>query len=178
MARLAPCAFLLLSLALSGSGCAAGTTAARGYPLYTVGAATSLPSNQVAQLSTSMPGGAAPGGGSASFIKTVDGRDVATLDTAFELLPGCHIVETDSNFLVSNQAVTWRGNIGTRVFPLRMRAGCMYTIVVELAESFGRGRVSVYGVEKDPSGALTQVISAAKSPDEVRGCRAWKAPGS
>ena len=180
MLRLPLRPLLWLSIALSGPGCVVAPTATlRGYPLYSSGAAPRLPGNQVAQLSAALPGGASPGGGSGAFIKSIDGRDVAALDTAFELLPGCHIVQTESRLRVANEMISWTGELGTLTFPFRMKAGHEYTVVVELAEGLGgTARVAVYGVERDPSGAQTQVIPAAKSAGEVQACRTGSAPGS
>jgi hypothetical protein len=174
-----PCAFVLLSTALSGYGCLPSAAQLRGYPLYSLGTGPRPPRSQVAELSASLPGGASVGTGSSAFIKSVDGRDVAALDTAFELKPGCHIVQTESRLLLTNEVMIWSGELGSRTFPLRMKAGYAYTVVVEMAEHFGgTARVSVFAVERDPSGSETQIIPAATSPSEVLGCRAWSPPSS
>lgn len=72
-----------------------------GYPLYPT-SGTRPARDQVAELVTSMPGGSSFGGGSEALIKKVDGKDVGTLDSSFELLPGCHIVQTSSRLLIAN----------------------------------------------------------------------------
>lgn len=124
-----------------------------------------------------MPGGSSPGTGASSFIKTVDDRDVSTLDNPFELLPGCHLVATESNLVVANENISFRGEIGARVFPFRMKAGYEYAVVVEFSQSMGGdAHVSVNGVERDSTGKEIQTVSAATSADDLRACRAWTAP--
>jgi hypothetical protein len=159
-------------------GCFAAPTAQRGYPLYQVGPERP-PANQVASLATILPGGSTPGGGAISFIKSIDGRDVSTLEGAFELMPGCHVVETESGLVVTNETITFRGELGTRIFPFRMLPGHQYLVVVEFAPSMGSTvRVSVYAEERDASGARTQQVPPATSPAEVQACRAWTPPPS
>ena len=169
---------LLLWLALFASACVHGTAAApRGYPLYAADGVTRLAPSEVSQLNVSMPIGASPGAGSNSFITLIDDRDVAMLDSSFELRPGCHVVQTSSNFLVANENISWSGNIGSRVFPLRMKPGFEYSVIVELIESLGRANVSVSSVERDSSGTQTQVIEPAKNPADIQACRAWSHSG-
>jgi hypothetical protein len=146
-----------------------------GYPLYP-NAGARLPREQVAQLTSSMPGGSAVGAGSLAFIKAIDGRDVSTLDTAFELLQGCHIVETASRLLITNEVMTWHGDIGMRTFAFRMRAGHSYTVKVELVQSMGSsGRVLLFGVEQNSTGTETERIEVAKSAADLQACQAWGA---
>lgn len=138
-------------------GCSTGTAAVRGYPLYASPGAP-LASNQVATLGTTLPLGFAPGGGASSFIKTVDGRDVSTFDSYFELLPGCHVVSTDSQLIFSNTGRTWRRwPLATRFFILEMKAGYAYRVVVRLDEKMnGFMRLVIDGTEQDPTGKETR----------------------
>jgi len=141
-----------------------------GYPLYG-GSGKRLPANQVAALVASMPGGASVGGGSGAFITTVDGRDVSTLDTAFELLPGCHIVRTASDLVVANEALVWRGEIGSRTFAFLMRPGNTYVVKVELQESMGStARLVVSATEESAEGKELQRIPPAQSAADVQAC--------
>jgi hypothetical protein len=167
-----------VGLTASVGGCLATPPAQRGYPLYEV-AAERPPANQVASLGTILPGGSTPGGGATSFIKSIDGRDVSTLAETFELEPGCHVVETASGLVVTNDTITFRGQLGTRVFPFRMRAGHQYLVVVEFGPSAGSTvRVSLFAEERDASGAHTQQVAPATSPADVQACRAWTPPAS
>jgi len=160
------CALLMLL----APGCMANRAAQRGYPLY----AGALPPDQVARLQVVVPGGAVPGSGATSFIKTVDGRDVSTLDSLFELLPGCHLVSTERSLLVGNGNVTVRGDLGPRVFPFRMKAGYEYAVVVEFGSFIGSSvRVSISGVERDPAGKQTETVPAATSLADLSACKAW-----
>ena len=162
---------IVLVVAAVQAGCMTAATETRGYPLYPE-SGVRPPSTEVAKLSASLPGGASPSGGSATFIKAVDGRDVSTLDTAFELLPGCHVVVTESRLLVANEAVSWSGEIGPRTFAFEMKPGFSYTVVVELAERMGGSAgVSVYGVEEDPWGAQTMTIAPLAPGAEAGACR-------
>jgi hypothetical protein len=61
--------------------------------------------------------GSATGGGSTAFIKKVDDRDVSTIDTAFELLPGCHLVETAPSLLVATGITMFTAQLGKCFFP-------------------------------------------------------------
>jgi hypothetical protein len=146
-------------------------TEARGYPLYPE-SGVRRPRGEVAKLSASLPGGASPWGGSTTFIQAVDGRDVSTLDTAFELLPGCHVVVTESRLLVANEAMSWSGEIAPRTFAFDMKPGFSYTVVVELAERMGGSAgVSVYATEQDPWGAQTVTIAPLAPGAEAGACR-------
>lgn len=129
-----------------------------------------MPRDKVAELVTSMPGGASAGGGSSAFIKSVDGKDVSGLDTAFELMPGCHTVETASQLLVSNEVISWSGEVGARTFAFQMKAGHTYIVNVELRENMGSARVLIYGIEQDQAGREVQRVEAAKTEQEVRSC--------
>jgi hypothetical protein len=163
---------LLPTVASLCSACAPAV-AQRGYALYPVANPPPAP-GQVAQLNAIMPVGAGAGDGASSFIKAVDGRDVSALEAPFELLPGCHLVATDDKLVLANAAVSFSGLIGTRVFPFRMKAGHEYEVVVELTDTSGSsGRLSIYGVERTPTGA-TQTIPAASSPSDLQACRAWR----
>jgi hypothetical protein len=162
------CSYALL-LALT-PGCMANRAAQRGYPLY----AGTLPPDQVARLQVVTPGGAVPGSGATSFIKTVDGRDVSTLDSLFELLPGCHLVSTERSLLVGNENVTVRADLGTRVLPFRMKAGYEYAVVVEFGSFVGStARASISAVERDPAGKQTETVPPATSLNDLSACKAW-----
>jgi hypothetical protein len=163
---------LLTTVVLLCSACAPAV-AQLGYALYPATNPPPAP-GQVAQLNAIMPVGAGAGDGASSFIKSVDGRDVSALEPPLELLPGCHLVVTDNKLVLANEAVSFSGLVGTRVFPFRMKAGHEYEIVVELTDTSGSsGRLSIYGVERTPTGA-TQTIPPASSPSDLQACRAWR----
>ncbi len=166
------------------SGCAVAPT--RGYPLYPA-PGPRPPVTQVAALSAWLPSGAAPEGGASNFIKAVDGRDVSAVGPAFELLPGCHVVETASQLVVADATVMWSGELGPRAFVFPMKAGYGYMVVVDLKEGMsGTGRLSIYGVEQDPTGKQTATFApvapdaaaqACQNPGKPAGDGSGKAPG-
>jgi hypothetical protein len=163
-------ALLLSSAALA---CIEGKRAP-GYPLYENGGKR-LPLASVATLTQSLPVGVAPGGGGKPFIKTVDGRPVGGHGSTFELLPGCHVVETEASVHVANENMSWSGQLGTHVFALKMRAGHAYTVELGFSEQTGgSAKLSVATVERDPSGRNVAVLESAKSDEDVRACLAWQ----
>jgi len=165
-----------LAFALLAFGCFAPGAAKRGTPLYTVANAPFQP-NQVARLNALLPGGAAPGLGATSFITSVDGLEVSAVDSAFELLPGCHVVRTADSLVVAAGNTTLTAQLGSRVFAFQMKGGDEYTVVVQLADpSASISRVSVFGIERDPSGAQTQELQSATSADDVKACLARTPP--
>jgi hypothetical protein len=161
MLRRAPAALLLVTsvtAAISASvlGCLAAPRAARGLPLYSERDGRPPP-NQVATLTATLRGDTSFGGGAAPFIKAVDGRDVPSGTRAFELLPGCHVVELARRILITNTAVEWTGQLDARAFVFAMKPGSEYTVVVELSSegTIGAAQMRFSGVERDASGALT-----------------------
>lgn len=156
---------------VSFAGCAGTVATTQGYPLYKTEPAR-LPDNQIARLSTKLPLGAGPGAGATSFIKAVDNRDVSTLDSIFDLLPGCHVIQTESSFIMSNNNVTWRAQLGPRLFALEMKPAHVYFIVVELNEGMsGHGRIKVYATEEDMNGKQTGTFPPPATLSEAMKCR-------
>jgi hypothetical protein len=104
---------VLLCLLVACAGCIARPV--RGYPLY---AANARPdADQVSLL--------------AGYVARVDGRDVTSLGGAFELLPGCHLVETPVKW--SKGTPTYGvlvATTGPLTFALRMTAGNRYEVKV------------------------------------------------
>jgi hypothetical protein len=57
-----------------------------------------------------------------TFIQSVDGRDVATLASPFELLPGCHVGETAPHWAGTKARFIYFPDLaGAHIFPIRMR---------------------------------------------------------
>jgi hypothetical protein len=167
---------ILLSLASTAVGCLAPPE--RGLPLYSAGSAA-VPSGQVATLDVQVPFPSTPGA-VRTFIQSVDGRDVATLASPFELLPGCHVVETAPHWASTRARFIYSsGPTGTQIFPIRMRAGHAYTVVEKWSSPLGPlVTISVYAVERDLVGGQTAEISAAANDADVQACRAWTPPTS
>ena len=161
-----------LAAAVLGTGCLAGPAGGRGSPLYPVGPAKPSP-GEVATLDYRRPSGSAPGVGSPSFIRSVDGRDVSTLTAPFELLPGCHVVETAGRPVTAGKLAAYTGDLGPHLFALRMRAAHEYTVVEEAEPVGGFASISVHAIERDPAGKQTQQIPASTGDSDVQACRAW-----
>jgi hypothetical protein len=170
-------ALLLVLVGVGGLG-AAGCLAApeRGTPLYSPGAAP-LPAGQVATLEVQVANPSTRAG-TRTFIEAIDGRNVATLASPFELLPGCHIVETAPHTMnTGGRWVYLPTSSATHVFPIRMEAGHAYRVVETWSMPYGpQATLSVRAVERDWTGAETQELPAATSDADVQACRAWTPP--
>ena len=148
----------ILPLTIYWVGCLHNPSAQRGYALYQVAGARPSPT-QVATLTEEK---LIPGNKCSvcmrPLIKSIDGREVSDLGGYFELLPGCHRVQTED---------------GSAFFPLNMRPGFRYSIVRAFTAPMGggRARVSVYGVERDSTGAQTQTIEASSSVGNETFCQ-------
>jgi hypothetical protein len=163
---------LLGSMLLVGLvGCAGTVGTTPGYPLYKTEPAR-LPDNQIARLGTKLPLGGGPGVGATSFIKAVDGRNVSNIDSIFDLLPGCHVIQTESRFVMGNDNVTWQAELGSRVFALEMKPAHVYFIVVELIEGMGgSGRIKVFATEEDATGKQTGTFPPPATLSDAMKCR-------
>ena len=158
------------ALCLTGLACMGRATEIPTYPLYP-NPEHQLASSEVAKLVTATN---APTSG--AIIKTVDGRNVADQEAgAFALLPGCHVVQTTDNLVMASDTITWRGNPGPRVFPLKMKAGRTYVVKLDLIQGMDMSaRISIHAEEQDPQGATTATFDAAKSLDDIKACQAWR----
>ena len=164
-------------VAVAVGGCLAGPPGGRGSPLYAVGPTRPAPAD-VATLDYRRPSGSAPVVGSPSYIRSVDGRDVSTMTAPFELMPGCHLVETAGRDVIASKVGGYGGDLGPHVFPFRMRAGHEYTVVEEIAPVGGFATVSVHAIDRDPAGRHTEEIPASTGDADVQACRAWTPPSS
>ena len=157
-------------LCLAGLTCMGRPSEIPAYPLYP-NPERHLDPSKVAKLValTSAPM-------SGAIIKSVDGRSVADREAgAFELLPGCHIVQTTDNLVMASDNMTWRGNPGPRVFALRMKAGRTYVVRLDLTQGMGlTARTSIRAMEQDPQGATTATFDPAATAEEIKACRAWR----
>jgi hypothetical protein len=123
-------------------------------------------------LSAFLPVRSSPTGGTTSVIKAVDGQTVSGLATAFELLPGCHVVETESRLVVSNMNIAVTVDAPTRTFVFQMKPGYEYLVVVEMSEPAGATvRLAVYGVEQDPAGTRTGVVAPVTPAAAAQACK-------
>jgi hypothetical protein len=111
-------------------------------------------------------------------VGQVDGVVVESLGTAFELLPGCHVVTLRRwiGEMSSNGGGAWSADLPTMVYAFRMRPGRLYAIDVDV-----RFRSSMYGTlkitaqERDGAGALLAEVNLVRSSQDVERCMAWGA---
>jgi len=150
------------------TGCAPSAGEVPGYPLYS-NTQVRLPADRIAHLA-----GTCTGAECIPPIKLIDGQDVSSYGSAFDLLPGCHVVALDTNVVAGNVYVSWHGSSAPVVFALRMKAGDRYVIQRDIVENMGQeGRLVTTAREEDARGASTP-IEPVKIADEIGACRAWQ----
>lgn len=156
-------------LCLAFSACVPRTSEIPAYPLYP-NPERRLDASKVAKLVALTD---APTSG--ALLKSVDGKDLTDpAAAAFELLPGCHVVQTTNNLVLASDYVAWRGTSASRVFPLKMKAGRTYLVRLSLVQDMSGGaRVSIQAEEQDSAGTTTATFEPAKSVDEIKACLAW-----
>jgi hypothetical protein len=143
---------LLLAL-LGGPACI--VSGPRGYPLY---AAVPRPRvDQVAML--------------AGYVARVDQREVGSLGGIFELLPGCHVIETPTRWAEGSSYGALIATTGTVTFAITTRPAHRYEIVVEGDVPTGPvGPISIRARESDLTGDTVRFWDPAGSRSEVEAC--------
>jgi hypothetical protein len=129
----------------------------RGYPLYP--ADRELAPHQVAAV--------------AGFVKDIDGQDVSKHGSNFEILPGCHVVGTPTQWGQMNTNTGVMVTTGRCVFVLPMQAGHHYFIEVGEA-TFTSGptwRAIVVARETDANGGVVREFAPATSAKDFEVCR-------
>jgi hypothetical protein len=156
-------------LCLAGLACVPRLSEIPAYPLYP-NPERHLDGSKVAKLVAVTSAST-----SGAVLKSVDGKDLPDPGAqAFDLLPGCHVVQTTNNLMMANEYVTWRGAIASRVFALRMKPGRTYVVRLSLIEGMSStASVSIRAEEQDREGATTATFDPAKSVDEIKECLAW-----
>ncbi len=161
---------LAVVLCLTGSACAVRPSEIPAYPLYP-NPERHLDASKVAKLVALTD---APVAG--TILKFVDRQSVTDQATrAFELLPGCHVVQTENRLVTTNGGL-FRGN-AARVFALRMKPGRTYVVRLNIVEGGMSGivRILLRAEERDRSGATTATFDPVQDVDEVKACLAWHA---
>jgi len=114
-------------------------------------------------------------------IQLVDGARVTAKGDAFELMPGCHVVQiggTAGNFDPLQQG-GWITTLPPLTFAFRMAAGGTYAISVNIDAGLGlgpNGTGHVVAREQDARGHIT-VVPAVRDRAAVDGCRQWDLDG-
>jgi hypothetical protein len=107
-------------------------------------------------------------------IGSVDGRDVSAQGSAFELLPGCHVVTVRSKVGGTNTGTTgaWSATLGG-AFAFRMQPAHTYAIDLRaIGDSTMSGEVRIEASDSDASGDKRPVPPARGTAD-IEACRAW-----
>jgi hypothetical protein len=113
----------------------------------------------------------------AGYVEHVDGQEVASLGSSFELLPGCHIVQTPSEWGSFGSVGGVIVKTGHLVFALPMQAAHQYVIAIRTTYTSGPvGNAAIEATETDLEGNIIHVFSPARSAAEEDACRKWKAP--
>jgi hypothetical protein len=152
----------LISWVLVGlmPGCVAGS-AGRAHPLH-FRTSEKLAPEQVAVL-----------GG---YVGSVDDRDVRELSGPFELLPGCHLVRTRTEWGAGSTGGAVVAKTGAVPFALAMRGAHTYQIEVRSGQITGpMTSITIVTVEKDLEGNVTREIPPASSQADVDACFADEA---
>jgi hypothetical protein len=146
--------FLLLAM-IPAPGCI--SAGRRGYPLYSAARPLTLP--EVA--------------GVAGFVKDIDGQDVSKHGTNFEVLPGCHVVGTPTQWGRMNTNTGVMVTTGRCVFVLPMQAGHQYFVEVGEA-TFTSGpiwKAIVVARETDAKGSTVREFAPATSKEDFEVCQ-------
>jgi len=111
------------------------------------------------------------------YVERVDGREVSSFGSSFDLLPGCHIVQTPTEWGTFGGVGGVVMKTGNLVFPLPMQAAHQYVIAIRTTDTSGPvANAVVEATETDLDGNIIHVFSPAQSVAEVDACSTWKAP--
>ena len=129
-------------------------------PLYPNGQTTPLPRAEIARLE--------------GPIAKIDGQDVSRQGGLFDLLPGCHVVELDTQTpppSAHSSRIRWWGPYPVVTYALRMKPGADYRIHREAySEVRPVGGPMVSAQEREASGAITD-LAPASSDTDVNACK-------
>jgi hypothetical protein len=109
-------------------------------------------------------------------IATVDGQDVSSRGSSFELLPGCHVVTLLKKVGDINPTVGgWSATLPNYVFAFRMRPAHAYVIEYHLQDGSGStGQLAMKVEERAPQGqGPASPLGPATDPADFEACRTW-----
>jgi len=102
-------------------------------------------------------------------VQTVDDRDVSSLGGYFELLPGCHVIDVPSLYLVVGRSQAVGATTARWTFAVPMRAGHHYQFQI------GGGKVPMmtghFIEERDLRSNKTREFEHAASPKDIEACK-------
>jgi len=114
------------------------------------------------------------------YVHSVDGVEVSSLARPFELLPGCHVVETPERWSSKGggpHGVTV-ATTGHREFALPMRPGCSYIVDLHVTPGFGfdtQRPAALLATELCAAGEPTRVFQPSGHPDDLDTCQSCAA---
>jgi hypothetical protein len=107
-------------------------------------------------------------------IATVDGVDVESKGTAFELLPGCHVVTLRKRLSEGNMSGAWVADLGVITYAFRMKPGRLYSVdVATQLGSASRGTLTITAQERDQAGKVLALFESIRNNKDIEACRAW-----
>lgn len=128
-------------------------------------------------------------------IAKVDGQEIASIGTAFALLPGCHVVALLRKIGESNGNGAWSADLPPIVYAPQMIGGHSYEI--EVVARFGNhttkgvaddgqiranaeimgptggathGQVTITAKERDAAGSVVKVLPPARGRQDIETC--------
>jgi hypothetical protein len=107
-------------------------------------------------------------------IRAVDGVDVESRGTTFELLPGCHVVTMTPTIGDGNVSGAWSADFGRVLYAFRMKPGKLYSIDPEARfGSAGHGSVRIRSYERNADGTLVAGLRPVASAEDIQACEVW-----
>jgi hypothetical protein len=139
-------------VAVACTGCAGS---GRGHALYT--SDRPLAPAEVAELS--------------GYVHHVDGKDVSSIGGTYELLPGCHVIDTPTKWGQAGQTGGVVITTGVVTYTLPMQAGYHYAISVDTNHTTGpTGTAAIHAKELDAGGNVVREFVPASSQHELDAC--------
>jgi hypothetical protein len=131
-------------------------------------------SSDVYPLYPKIDGG--PGPGKVALLRgpiaIVDGAVVSGKATAFELLPGCHLVALETSVSEGEAKGNAVLNPPQIIFAFEMRPGYLYTVEAGAEAPTGQtGKTQVVALEHAPDGSVVRRQRATSA--DVKACRDW-----
>ena len=109
------------------------------------------------------------------IVATVDGVDVASHGSTFDLAPGCHVVTLVKKIGEFGQHEPWSADVPPRVYAFKMTAGHAYAIEHRVQMGSDRnGTVTVSAIERDGQGTVVGPVSPSRGAQEIEECRQWE----
>jgi hypothetical protein len=107
------------------------------------------------------------------YVSKVDGNDVTEHGHAFELLPGCHLVVTPSEWGKVGDSGGIIVKTGHSTFALPMKAARQYLVEVQAGPVGGAGAgARLVAIEKDMQGNAIREFEPASSGEDIASCKA------